>query len=82
MYDISGHIYLQRLYREIIRMASYEDQLDISYIRQRIGEYLYTLQEFYSNTNWVEIQSEANPYTIFIYKYLGKTLQSKAKHHL
>lgn len=43
--------------RQTIIELSTKDKLDINFIADLIGRYLLTLQMFYCNTNWVEIEN-------------------------
>ncbi|KAK3084920.1 hypothetical protein FSP39_021498 [Pinctada imbricata] len=66
-----AHIQMQTKYSEIRRLSRNGNNVDISFVRQKIGEFLFTLQEFYSNTNWVEIEEWKQSADIQIYSELG-----------
>lgn len=57
----AGNILLHLLRAKIIQICR-TTSTDWGPIREMLGEYLFTLQEFYSNTNWVEM-SGSKPYT-------------------
>ncbi|KAL5005748.1 hypothetical protein ScPMuIL_016906 [Solemya velum] len=48
-----GHFHLKWLKNRIILLATLP-KTDLSLVRKLIGQYLYTMQSFYSSTNWVE----------------------------
>ncbi|CAG2193384.1 unnamed protein product [Mytilus edulis] len=50
-----GNSYLIKTRQTIIELST-KDKLDINFIADLIGRYLLTLQMFYCNTNWVEIE--------------------------
>lgn len=50
----AGHLLLQSLRNEIIYQAKTANP-NWDAMRDLIGQYLFTLQEFYSNTNWVDM---------------------------
>ncbi|XP_063428655.1 von Willebrand factor A domain-containing protein 7-like [Mytilus trossulus] len=50
-----GNTYLIKTRQTIIELST-KDKLDINFITDLIGRYLLTLQMFYCNTNWVEIE--------------------------
>eukprot|EP00105_Crassostrea_gigas_P037571 XP_019921719.1 PREDICTED: uncharacterized protein LOC105325822 [Crassostrea gigas] len=50
----AGHLLLQSLRDEIINQSQAANP-NWDAVRDLTGQYLFTLQEFYSNTNWVEI---------------------------
>lgn len=58
---LPGNILLHLLRAKIIQICR-TTSTDWGPIRDMLGEYLFTLQEFYSNTNWVEM-SGSKPYT-------------------
>lgn len=58
---LPGNILLHLLRAKIIQICR-TTSTDWGPIREMLGEYLFTLQEFYSNTNWVEM-SGSKPYT-------------------
>lgn len=41
--------------RNRIQKIALTKPVDTDFLLESIGQYLYTLQEFYSNTNWVEL---------------------------
>ncbi|CAC5395103.1 unnamed protein product [Mytilus coruscus] len=49
-----GNIYLNAK-RSQVEILSRDSSPDWSVVRMVVGDYLYTLQDFYSNTNWVEL---------------------------
>lgn len=57
----AGNILLHLLRAKIIQLCRTRST-DWGPIRDMLGEYLFTLQDFYSNTNWVEM-SGSKPYT-------------------
>lgn len=51
-----AHNYIRTLRQSIADLSSTattED--DLEEIREKVGAALYTIQEFYSNTNWIEL---------------------------
>lgn len=63
-FHISGNRYLNEK-RSLIVSLSNEKISHLTTIRQQIGQFIYTLQEFYSNTNWIEIDGS-------VFETLGK----------
>ncbi|XP_078335821.1 uncharacterized protein LOC111136199 isoform X2 [Crassostrea virginica] len=57
----TGNIFLHSLRARIIQVSKTTIR-DWGLVRDMVGDYLFTLQEFYSNTNWVEMFGH-NPYT-------------------
>ncbi|XP_062573733.1 von Willebrand factor A domain-containing protein 7-like [Saccostrea cucullata] len=63
-YHVSGeqiqlaHIYIRNLRHEIMHFSKAAVP-DISEIREVVARALYTIQEFYSNTNWIELHGNA-----------------------
>lgn len=51
---VPGHLLLQTLRDKIIHQSQTANP-NWDAVRDLIGQYLFTLQEFYSNTNWVEM---------------------------
>ncbi|XP_061188708.1 uncharacterized protein LOC133196872 [Saccostrea echinata] len=51
---VSGHLLLQSLRDNIVHQSQTANP-NWDAVRDLIGQYLFTLQEFYSNTNWVEM---------------------------
>lgn len=52
----TAHNYVRSLRKSLIDLAQSRPDIDI--LRERVGQCLYTLQQFYSNTNWVEIHGD------------------------
>ncbi|XP_062595641.1 von Willebrand factor A domain-containing protein 7-like [Saccostrea cucullata] len=52
-----AHNYIRSL-RHMIQIQAQASNPNIELIREKIGYALYTLQEFYSNTNWVELNGD------------------------
>lgn len=61
IFFLPGNILLHLLRAKIIQLCRTRST-DWGPIRDMLGEYLFTLQDFYSNTNWVEM-SGSKPYT-------------------
>uniref|UniRef100_A0A8W8HU46 VWFA domain-containing protein n=1 Tax=Magallana gigas TaxID=29159 RepID=A0A8W8HU46_MAGGI len=53
---LTAHNYVRSLRKSLIDLAQFRPDIDI--LRERIGQCLYTLQQFYSNTNWVELHGD------------------------
>ncbi|XP_052698330.1 von Willebrand factor A domain-containing protein 7-like isoform X1 [Crassostrea angulata] len=53
---LTAHNYIRSLRRSLIDLAQSRPDIDI--LRERVGQCLYTLQQFYSNTNWVELHGD------------------------
>uniref|UniRef100_K1QNT8 Protein G7c n=1 Tax=Magallana gigas TaxID=29159 RepID=K1QNT8_MAGGI len=53
---LTAHNYVRSLRRSLIDLAQSRPDIDI--LRERVGQCLYTLQQFYSNTNWVELHGD------------------------
>ncbi|XP_061178318.1 uncharacterized protein LOC133186947 [Saccostrea echinata] len=51
-----AHNYIRNLRQTIKGLSQTATTDDIEQIREKIGAALYTIQEFYSNTNWVELR--------------------------
>lgn len=56
-YMLKAHNYVRSL-RRTIQVLARTSTPSIELIREKIGHALYTLQEFYSNTNWVETHGD------------------------
>lgn len=56
IYSFSAHNYVRSLRKSMIDLAQSRPDIDI--LRERVGQCLYTLQQFYSNTNWVELHGD------------------------
>ncbi|XP_055995682.1 von Willebrand factor A domain-containing protein 7-like isoform X2 [Ostrea edulis] len=56
---ITAHNYIRSLRRQIQTLAS-SDKPDIELIQEKLGYCLYTIQAFYSNTNWVELNGDTH----------------------
>lgn len=54
MFHYKGHLLLQSLRDNIIYHSQAADPNWYA-VRELIGQYLFTMQEFYSSTNWVEM---------------------------
>ena len=52
-----GHNHVRSLRQSLIGLAG-QTGADVDILRQRVAECLYTLQQFYSNTNWVELNGD------------------------
>lgn len=52
----SAHNYVRSLRKSLIDLA--ESGADIDILRERVGQCLYTLKQFYSNTNWVDLHGD------------------------
>nr|XP_034325428.1 von Willebrand factor A domain-containing protein 7 isoform X2 [Crassostrea gigas] len=53
---LTAHNYVRSLRKSLIDLA--ESGADIDILRERVGQCLYTLQQFYSNTNWVDLHGD------------------------
>ncbi|XP_065943738.1 von Willebrand factor A domain-containing protein 7 [Magallana gigas] len=53
---LTAHNYVRSLRKSLIDLAQSRPDIDI--LRERVGQCLYTLQQFYSNTNWVELHGD------------------------
>ncbi|XP_062573736.1 von Willebrand factor A domain-containing protein 7-like [Saccostrea cucullata] len=51
-----AHNYIRNLRQTIKGLSTTATTDDIEQIREKVGAALYTIQEFYSNTNWVELR--------------------------
>ncbi|XP_062573737.1 von Willebrand factor A domain-containing protein 7-like [Saccostrea cucullata] len=51
-----AHNYIRNLRQTIKGLSRNATTDDIEQIREKVGAALYTIQEFYSNTNWVELR--------------------------
>ncbi|XP_055995684.1 uncharacterized protein LOC125647200 isoform X2 [Ostrea edulis] len=54
-----AHNYIRTLRQSIQDLSKSATDDDIEQIRVKIGAALYTIQEFYSNTNWIELRGNA-----------------------
>lgn len=63
---MSAHNYIRTLRQSIQDLSKSATDDDIEQIRVKIGAALYTIQEFYSNTNWIELRGNA------VYEDFGK----------
>lgn len=51
-----AHNYIRTLRQSIADLSSTATtENDLEEIREKVGAALYTIQEFYSNTNWIEL---------------------------
>ncbi|XP_062603094.1 uncharacterized protein LOC134264839 isoform X2 [Saccostrea cucullata] len=56
---VLAHNHVRSLRKSLIDLSKSESLADIEILRERIGHCLYTIQQFYSNTNWVELKGDA-----------------------
>ncbi|XP_062566521.1 von Willebrand factor A domain-containing protein 7-like [Saccostrea cucullata] len=54
-----AHNHVRSLRKSLIDLSKSASTADIEILRERIGHCLYTIQQFYSNTNWVELKGDA-----------------------
>ncbi|XP_061173534.1 uncharacterized protein LOC133182699 [Saccostrea echinata] len=55
---VLAHNHVRSLRKSLIDLSKSASTADIEILRERTGHCLYTIQQFYSNTNWVELNDD------------------------
>ena len=62
-----AHNHIRSLRQNIKTLSNTTSDAILEEIREKIGAAIYTIQEFYSNTNWIELNGPV------VYKEFGKS---------